>query len=142
MRYLRLFNESSSVEEEFVNEVKEFCELNLAYLMDDGMRVIVDHDISGYSGDPWVCLDLSFRAIGGVRWATIKDQIIPFLIRLKSEYHLKDIERFGHFYQLEVDRAAEGESGTFEYCLTIDGVINEKERILETGTIKHIRFYL
>lgn len=139
MRYLRLFNESSSVEEEFVNQLKDYCELNLAYLMDDGMRVIVDH---GLSGDSWVCVDLSFRAIGGVRWESIKDQIIPFLIRLKSEYHLKDIERYGHFYQLEVDRAAEGESGTLEYCLTIDGVINEKEKILETGTIKRIRFYL
>jgi hypothetical protein len=139
MRYLRLFNESSSVEEELANQLKDYCELNLAYLLDDGMRVIVDH---GLSGDFWVCVDLSFRAIGGVRWESIKDQVIPFLIRLKSEYNLKSMESFGHFYQLEVDRAAEGESGTFEYCLTIDGVINEKERILETGTIKHIRFYL
>lgn len=141
MRYLRLFNESSSVEEEFVNQLKDYCELNLAYLMDDGMRVIVTWaEVDTYNVG--VCVDLSFRAIGGVRWESIKDQIIPFLIRLKSEYHLKDIERYGHFYQLEVDRAAEGESGTLEYCLTVDGVINEKERILETGTIKHIRFYL
>ena len=135
MRYLRKYNEDNSAGLT-EDDIRDFCEINLAYLLDDGMRIIVD------TYDKCICVDLSFRAIGGVRWETIKDQIIPFLIRLKSVYNLYDMERFGHTYQLEVDRKPEHENGSFEYCLMIDGVIDEKERILETGTIKHIRFYI
>jgi len=68
-------------------ELQEFCELNLAFLVDEGLKVIVD-DLPvtirfGYR------VVLSFRAIGGMRWNEIKDHMIPFLIRLKREYDLK-----------------------------------------------------
>ena len=38
MRYLRKFNEK--VERE---EIKDFCEINLAYLLDEGVDVRVSH---------------------------------------------------------------------------------------------------
>lgn len=145
MRYLRKYNESNS-EGLTKQDIQDFCEINLAYLLDDGMKIFVDdHDVEKTNGIS-MCVDLSFRTInkpsGGVKWMTIKDHMIPFLTRLKGEYNLYDMNRYGHTYQLEIDRKPEHESGTFEYCLTIDGVIGEKESILETGIIKHIRFYI
>ena len=150
MRYIKKFNEASS-DSILKQEIQDFCEINLAYLMDDGMIVYVvrvdleDHE-GKTSGISKMCVDLAFRAInkpsGGVKWMDIKDHMIPFLTRLKAEYNLYDMDRYGHTYQLEVDRKPEHESGSFEYCLTIDGVIGEKESILETGIIKHIRFYI
>jgi len=135
---VRRFYESSSGLDE--QELQDFCEINLAYLLDDGMRIIVD------TYDKCICVDLSFRTInkpsGGVKWIAIKDHVIPFLIRLKSAYNLYDMERFGHTYQIEIDRKPEHENGSYEYCLTIDEVIDESASILKTGTIKHIRFYI
>jgi hypothetical protein len=142
MRYIKKYNESNSevLDEQ---EIKDFCEMNLAYLLDDGMRIIVDTlVVLKKTYDKCICVDLSFRAIGGVRWETIKDHVIPFLIRLKSAYNLYDMERYGHTYQIEVDRKPEHENGSYEYCLTIDEVIDESAGILKTGTIKHIRFYI
>lgn len=85
MRYIKRYNEdnSASLDEQ---ELQEFCELNLAFLVDEGLKVIVDDlpvNDFGYR------VVLSFRAIGGMRWNEIKDHMIPFLIRLKREYDLK-----------------------------------------------------
>ena len=159
MKHLRGFNESSVGL--FKEEIRDFCETNLAYLLDDGMKIFVeDYDVNKTNGIS-VCVDLSFRTVnkpsGGVKWMVIKDHMIPFLTRLKREYNLYDMNSYGHTYQLEVDRKPaktffgfeeilakelQHESGSFEYCLTIDDVIGEKESILETGTIKNIRFYI
>jgi hypothetical protein len=84
-RNLNSYNESNSevLDEQ---ELQEFCELNLAFLVDEGLKVIVDDlpvNDFGYR------VVLSFRAIGGMRWNERKDHMIPFLIRLKREYDLK-----------------------------------------------------
>ena len=43
MRYIKKYNESNS--EGLTEEViKDFCEMNLAYLMDDGLKVLVSPD--------------------------------------------------------------------------------------------------
>lgn len=80
---VKRFDESSGLDEQ---ELQEFCELNLAFLVDEGLKVIVDKDGSTLNTTRIV---LSFRAIGGMRWNEIKDHMIPFLIRLKREYDLK-----------------------------------------------------
>jgi hypothetical protein len=80
------FNES-------VNEydLKDYCETNLAYLMDDGLKVEPDF----YNGSEYNELDeLSvLLSWGGHRrkWSEIKDHIIPFLHRLRNEYELDEV---------------------------------------------------
>ena len=80
------FNES-------VNEydLKDYCETNLAYLMDDGLKVEPDF----YNGSEYNELDeLSvLLSWGGHRrkWFEIKDHIIPFLHRLRNEYELDEV---------------------------------------------------
>ncbi len=82
MKHLKRFNES-------INEydLKDFCETNLAYLMDDGLKV--EPDFYFYSSK-YRLVKLSWN--GHTRkWNEIKDHIIPFLHRLRSEYELDEI---------------------------------------------------
>jgi hypothetical protein len=96
MNYIKRFNESFSYQE----ELQEFCESNLAYLLDEGMKVSI-HNIESYNWNTAarryvvsqrLSVVLSFgkgnRNTGGMRWDDIKDYIIPFLIRLKKEYQV------------------------------------------------------
>lgn len=90
MRHLRRFDESSTGcrndQEITKEEVKDFCEINLAYLVDEGLEVIVDD--FGYG----VILSLKGVDSRNKKWIDIKDHIIPFLIRLKSQYELKTFD--------------------------------------------------
>ena len=99
MRHLRTFNENT---DNFKEELQEFCELNLAYLLDDE--------------------DLEVRLIpvvGGVRllielnqnpqlWSDIKDHMIPFLTRLSNQYELRPYaNKGGKNVSIEVTRDLE-----------------------------------
>ena len=100
MKHLKPFNES--VDDNFTEELQEFCEMNLAYLLDDE--------------------DLEVRIIpvvGGVRllielnqnpqlWSDIKDHMIPFLTRLVSQYELRPYaNKGGKNVSIEVTRDLE-----------------------------------
>jgi hypothetical protein len=149
MRYLRSFNEDNSAGLT-EDEIRDFCEINLAYLIDDGMKIVVDeyHNASVH-----FCVMLSFKEIGGIKWIAIKDQVIPFLNRLRNEYKLATLNGSGidgkiKAYELEVDIITAPDKSVFSsgtYCdlFTLQEVIDEKadERI-SIGKIKHITFYI
>jgi hypothetical protein len=79
MRFLRKFNEAVNKQ-----ELKEFCEEYLAYLMDEGFEIeIVSED------------DLEFVRIydyqdKSFQWSEVKDHFIPFLRMLELNYNLED----------------------------------------------------
>lgn len=77
MRYLKPFNEAT---DNFKEELKDFCETNLAYLLDDGRLVVED------SRDNLVRVQLNFDR--DKDWDEIKDHIIPFFIRLTNKYEV------------------------------------------------------
>jgi hypothetical protein len=77
MIYLKRFNEATA---NFKEELQDFCEMNLAYLLDDGKLVVED------SRDNLVRVQLSFDR--DKDWNEIKDHIIPFLIRLTNKYEV------------------------------------------------------
>jgi hypothetical protein len=89
--YSQFINET--FDKNSVNEydLKDYCETNLAYLMDDGLKVEPDF----YNGSEYNELDeLSvLLSWGGHRrkWSEIKDHIIPFLHRLRNEYELDEV---------------------------------------------------
>ena len=86
MRYIKKYNESNS--EGLTEEViKDFCEINLAYLMDDGLKVLVSPDYFDLKVIDYK-VTLSFRLFANKRWGQIKDQVIPFLTHLRNEYDL------------------------------------------------------
>jgi hypothetical protein len=86
MKYIKKYNESNSevLDEQ---EIKDFCEMNLAYLLDDGLRVLVSPDYFDLKVIDYK-VTLSFRLFANKRWGQIKDQVIPFLTHLRNEYDL------------------------------------------------------
>lgn len=83
---LEIFNES--IDED---DLKDYCESNLAYLVDDGLKVEPDF----YNGSEYgeldelsVCLSWHGHII---KWSDIKDHIIPFFHRLRNDYELDEV---------------------------------------------------
>jgi hypothetical protein len=88
MKYLRPFNESLS----FKDELLDFCESNLAYLLDEDTIIIVRKENFGKKHSTLVrIIFCNSTATVPKSWDEIKDHMIPFLIRLNSKY---DIYKF------------------------------------------------
>jgi hypothetical protein len=78
MRHLKRFNES--LDKVFKDELQEFCEMNLAYLLDEGSEVRIDENQRGY------VIRIKFEQAKS--WTEIKDHIIPFATRLNNKYEI------------------------------------------------------
>ena len=83
MKHLKPFNES--VDDNFTEELKDFCENNLAYLLDEAELQIVE------SPGGWHELHLIRILLNEPkRWDEIKDHMIPFLTRLVRKYEISN----------------------------------------------------
>ena len=98
MIYLRRFNESLS---DYLYQLKDFCESNRVYLLDEGFQLKYDTDpmnfpeliVIKHRGDAGVnvkiiCPNYRNSKLPNTHWSDIKDYIIPFLQRLCNEYQL------------------------------------------------------
>lgn len=81
MKYLKLFNENT---DNFKEELQDFCELNLAYLLDEGTEIQIMFE--GYEGLHQIRILLDEAK----PWDDIKDHMIPFLTRLQNKYEITD----------------------------------------------------
>jgi hypothetical protein len=88
MKYLRKFNEN--LEDRL--EIKDYCEMNLAYLIDEGFFIDINwNDMASY-------YSISLRKSSttnqhGVitpyfKWNDVKDHYIPFILRIQKKYKL------------------------------------------------------
>jgi hypothetical protein len=97
MRTIKLF-EDFNTPQDFIKELKDFCEMYLAYLIDEGFEVKVTEE----KGDTYV-LDIEKVSVYanytvgnyGVRnidnsfkWVEVVDHFIPFYQMLSREYNL------------------------------------------------------
>jgi hypothetical protein len=83
MRHLKRFNEDMDNHEQlFKDELKDFCETNLAYLLDEELEVRVLFGAVGYR----LLIELNQNP---QLWSDIKDHMIPFLTRLSNQYELR-----------------------------------------------------
>lgn len=84
MKHLRGFNESLK------QELKDFCDTHLAYLIDEGFRVA----ISKFEGDDYhqimmgYATDRSGYGNNNRLWSEMKDHVLPFLHFLFKDYEL------------------------------------------------------
>jgi hypothetical protein len=83
MEYLKGFNEAN-ITDEFLSELKDFCEMNLVYLMDDGLQV----KVKSLLGSHLSCVTLVYPLDIAKNFDGIKDHIIPFFTRLNSQYNV------------------------------------------------------
>lgn len=84
MKHLRKFNEGLK------EELQDFCETYLAYLIDEGFKV----RISKFEGDDFHQIMLGYATDGSGYgsnnrlWSEMKDQVLPFLHFLFKDYEL------------------------------------------------------
>lgn len=130
MKHIKPFNENV---DNLVEEVSYFCETNLAYLVDEGMRLFVQKHVYpqvSHNGG-FIEISINFSTENNVFWNDIKDHIIPFLTRLKSNYKILDIGTNNQvsFRMCEVKPSAYRGLLVSTECLTIDEVIKMDEII-------------
>jgi hypothetical protein len=94
MRYLKRFNEAISQE-----DLKDFCEMYLAYLLDDGYALDfresgritqIDLVMPKYNTPNGSWAPGGGGPVGWMDWDQIKDSFIPFLKMLDREYDVKN----------------------------------------------------
>ena len=83
MKYLKPFNENT---DNFKEELQDFCDNNLAYLLDEGTEIQVIESPGGWSELHLIRILLDQPK----RWNEIKDHMIPFLTRLQNKYEITD----------------------------------------------------
>lgn len=91
MRYLKTF-ESVDLE----NDLKDFCETYLAYLLDGDFELSVIWQGRGYMGPEKDCYNINlcklddYSSATGFTWNEVKDSYIPFLHMLDKQYEIMD----------------------------------------------------
>ena len=89
----------------FVDEIQSFCDNHLAYLIDNGIKVVVPrkYDMASKMGIFDILIGNLNTSIGnhinfnhsantiGLKWSDIKDDIIPFIAILKDKYNIEYI---------------------------------------------------
>ena len=123
MKHLRRFYESK--EQLTEEEVQDFCEMNLAYLMDDGLKVLVQKIYFGFGHTDYK-VTLSFRLITDSTWGTLKDQVIPFLTHLRNEYEVIVNSSFAFSHDIEFTFFVPVYRQSYDEKMSIDDVILER----------------
>ena len=114
MRYLKNFNESYIISN--TDQLQEFCEWNLATLLDNGYKFQVEYDEWNDDNDGFY-IDIESDKFGTFfSWDDVKDYVIPFMMILKDKYdidwdgydiklvlgmHTQNIELYSRFFKLE-----------------------------------------
>lgn len=88
MRYIKTFNENTY---NFKEELLDFCESNLAYLLDEAELQVIPN-AGGWSELHLVRILLDEPK----NWNEIKDYMIPFLTRLIAKYEISNLPFRNH----------------------------------------------
>ena len=138
-----IYNQNESFDiwsREKKNELKEYCNTNLAYLIDDGFFIRVGQ-LSSESNHN-VQIQITKNIFGDredFKWYEVKDHLIPFILRLERKYDIEKIRFLGedNFHYIKDDfeqRLDEQPIGTVSY---IDIFLSdEKEQINESLSSK------
>jgi hypothetical protein len=159
MKHIKPFNEAN-VTGQFLTDLRDFCEMNLVYLMDDGLQLsVTKHPINREDMDnshlSFVTLRYPIDFSIDKDWNDIKDVIIPFFTRLQRQYNVITFDRLPIGYEMGVrndNQVSFGlrrttvmnpalTSGGFRKNFSLDDVINDR---LDLGNnwIVEIRFYV
>ena len=98
MRIIKLY-EDFNTPQDFIKELKDFCEMYLAYLIDEGFEVNVINNMH----DTNLLLDIERVSVfnnytegphgtrfidNSFKWSEVSDHFIPFFQMLSKEYYL------------------------------------------------------
>lgn len=82
MKYLKIFEEYN------YNELLDFCESNLVYLLDEGWSFDITRMTDFYKITIWTNTENHVTGSSENIWEDCKDILIPFFNRLDAEYEL------------------------------------------------------
>lgn len=82
MKHLRKFNESR------IDNLKDLCEANFAYLLDDGYELNYHATLPNYRS---ITLQ---KEVGFFRWSEIKDYYLSFIKRIQNDYELSPMQKY------------------------------------------------
>jgi hypothetical protein len=128
MKYLRRFFESRynthTSELSEVNDLQDFCEMYLAYLIDDDFKVNVSRVQFGTFKNSF---SIVIESELPVSWDQIKDKLIPFLEMLKKNYNfgVYPEQRF-NFHESWLDKSIMFELEGRTDRIDIDELIEDK----------------
>ena len=71
-------------------ELKDFCETYLAYLMDDSIKELKVGKPRLLQTDNYVCYNVEIYFNKSVHWDKIKDHFLPFLQMVQKEYVFRE----------------------------------------------------
>jgi len=71
-------------------ELKDFCETYLAYLMDDSIKELKVGKPRLLQTDKYVCYNVEIYFNKSVHWDKIKDHFLPFLQMVQKEYVFRE----------------------------------------------------
>ena len=130
MKHLKPFNESINKD-----DMQEFCEMNLAYLMDEGLQVSTDQQYK--YRELITSVELSFPE--ETLWLQIKDHIMPFLHRISNGYTLDPIHKYlkdtNKLFEVQMPN---GTNAFSKYNMSYD----QLEQLPEYKIIQKIKFNL
>ena len=130
MKHLKPFNESINKD-----DMQEFCEMNLAYLMDEGLQVSTDQQYK--YRELITSVELSFPE--ETLWLKIKDHIMPFLHRISNGYTLDPIHKYlkdtNKLFEVQMPN---GTNAFSKYNMSYD----QLEQLPEYKIIQKIKFNL
>jgi hypothetical protein len=137
MGYIKKFNEASS-DSILRQEVQDFCETHLAYLMDEGLKVSVIESLK---------VTLSFRLVVNKTFIELKDHIIPFLTHLRNSYDLVSLgHRPGYSPNIEFTLVGGSEGRPYPDWIDVEDVISDKivpvGRLRDDYKVNAIQFYV
>ena len=116
-------------------ELNEYCETNLAYLMDEGFKIRIGQNI-----DSNVTIQIKKSEKAGdvgredFLWEDVKDQFIPFVLRLEKIYDIEKIRFLGEddFHYIKDNFEEELDEQPIRKVSYIDIFLDEKEQLNES----------
>ena len=94
-------------------ELQDYCETNLAYLMDEGFKIRIGQNIDKTTRNVTIqitkkdSVGTSDIDIEDFLWEDVKDQFIPFVLRLEKIYDIEKIRFLGNYYRYIIDNFEE-----------------------------------
>lgn len=138
MKYLKKFNESNSDREE---EIKKFCEENLAYLIDAGFnlryRDYPDYEIADHEN---IELTIDLVKDTAFKWGEIVNDFVPFLQILDDKYGLVKLKPTSKRDKYSKKCSIVFNESNFVYRYTLDDLVNDRTDGISEKNLQFVEF--
>ena len=131
MKYLKRFNENNTHE-----DLQDFCETHLAYLLDDGYELYIGDDHGKKTISITIPSDVSNEDgeydTGEFEWNNVKDHYITFLTHLNNKYKVVPYFDESNFIRDENDVVEFFTMTKDRYYYSVQEVLDDKPSELDS----------